>query len=139
MSFEEKRAWIYAVVALVVPAVYFVVVLGRLRESSAAEVAYVWPLVIATGAAMVLNMVATIAAGAVAPKEVGPRDERDVSLDRRGEYVGFHVISLVVLVPLGLAMADVEQFWIANAIYLAFVLSAVASAVVKIVGYRRGF
>ena len=139
MSFEEKRAWIYAVVALLVPAGYFVVVLGRLRESSAAEVAYVWPLLIATGAAMVLNMAATIAAGAASPKDVGPRDERDVSFERQGERVGFSVISLVVLVPLGLAMAGVEQFWIANGIYLAFVLSALASAVVRIVGYRRGF
>ena len=139
MSFEEKRAWIYAVIALGVPVGYFAVVLGRLRDSSAADVAYVWPLVIATGVAMLLNIVATIAAGAVSPKDVVPKDERDVGLDRRGEYVGFHVISLVALVPLGLAMAGVEHFWIANAIYLAFVLSAFASAVVKIVGYRRGF
>ena len=35
-------------------------------------------------------------------------------------------------------MAKVEQFWIANALYLAFVLAALASAVVKIVAYRRG-
>ena len=35
-------------------------------------------------------------------------------------------------------MADVEQFWIANSLYLAFVLAAITSAVVKIVAYRRG-
>ena len=36
-------------------------------------------------------------------------------------------------------VAKVDQFWIANALYLAFVLAAIASAVVKIIAYRRGF
>ena len=35
--------------------------------------------------------------------------------------------------------AKVDQFWIANALYLAFVPAAIASAVVKIIAYRRGF
>jgi hypothetical protein len=43
-----------------------------------------------------------------------------------------------MLVPFGLAMAEGDHFWIANAIYLAFVLSALTASVVKIVAYRRG-
>jgi hypothetical protein len=31
-----------------------------------------------------------------------------------------------------------DYFWIANVIYLGFVLSAVAGSVVKLVAYRRG-
>ena len=36
-------------------------------------------------------------------------------------------------------MAEVGHFWIANAVYLCFVLSAVLGSVAKIVAYRRGF
>jgi hypothetical protein len=36
------------------------------------------------------------------------------------------------------ALAESESFWIANAMYLAFVLSAFTSSVVKVVAHRRG-
>lgn len=38
-----------------------------------------------------------------------------------------------------MAMAEWDHFWIANVIYLAFVLSAMLGSVAKIVAYRRGF
>jgi hypothetical protein len=38
-----------------------------------------------------------------------------------------------------MAMAEWDHFWIANVIYLAFVLSAILGSVAKIVAYRRGF
>ncbi|MFD2762840.1 hypothetical protein [Micromonospora eburnea] len=38
-----------------------------------------------------------------------------------------------------MALADRDQFWIANVIYLGFVLSAVVGSAAKIVAYRRGF
>ena len=40
--------------------------------------------------------------------------------------------------PLILAAAEADHFWIANTIYLAFVLSTVTGSVAKIVAYRRG-
>jgi hypothetical protein len=35
-------------------------------------------------------------------------------------------------------MAEADHFWIANAIYAAFVLSALVSTPLKLVAYRRG-
>jgi hypothetical protein len=40
---------------------------------------------------------------------------------------------------LGMALAQWGHFWIANVIYLCFVLSAVVGSIAKIVAYRRGF
>jgi hypothetical protein len=37
-----------------------------------------------------------------------------------------------------MAMAELPHFWIANVIYLGFVLSAVLGSTLKIVAYRRG-
>ena len=53
--------------------------------------------------------------------------------------MGGNVLGFATLLPLGLAMAEVDYFWIANSIYLACVVSGVVTAVVKIVAYRRGF
>jgi hypothetical protein len=38
-----------------------------------------------------------------------------------------------------MAMVELDYFWIANVIYLAFHLSAILGAAAKIVAYRRGF
>jgi len=139
MSSEEKRSWIYAVVAVGVAAIYFATVLGKVPGTDVATIAYVWPMLIAIGVAIGANIVLNIVAAIAAPKDAGKKDERDKQINRLGEYVGFYVMSLGALVPLGLAMAKAEQFWIANALYLAFVLAALASSIVKIVAYRRGF
>jgi len=66
------------------------------------------------------------------------RDERDAGIDRFGGYVGGIVLGVGALLPLGLAMAEREPFWIANALYAALVLSVLVSSAVKIVAYRRG-
>ena len=42
-------------------------------------------------------------------------------------------------VALGLTMLEAEYFWIATALYLAFVVASVVSSAVTIVGYRRGY
>lgn len=139
MSLEEKRAWIYAVVAFVVPVVYFVAILTQVPGRDVAQIAYVLPMLVAVVAAIVLNIVAHIVATMLAPRDVAPKDERERQIDRLGEYVGFYVMSVAALVPLVLAMVEAEHFWIANTLYLAFVLAAFTSSIVKIVAYRRGF
>ena len=140
MSFEEKRSWIYAAIAVVVPIGYAVVMLRRLADTDPADVAYIWPLIISVVAAMVLNILANIVAGMFSRKEdIDRKDERDHQIHRAGEFVGFHVMSLASLGPLVLAMVKADYFWIASAIYVAFCLAALGSAIAKIVAYRRGF
>jgi hypothetical protein len=66
------------------------------------------------------------------------KDQRDKDIDRHGEYVAGGTLGVAMLVPFGLTLATAEHFWIANAMYLAFVLSALVGAIVKIIAYRRG-
>lgn len=139
MSSEERRSWIYVAVGAGVAAVYFVTVLSKVPGADVARIAYVRPMLISIGAGIGLSIVAGIAAAIASPREAGRADERDRQIHRLGEYVGFYVMSIAALVPLALAMAEAAHFWIANALYLAFVLAALASSIVKIVLYRRGF
>jgi hypothetical protein len=139
MSSEEKRTWIYVVVAVVVAGAYFATVLSKVPGTDVATIAYVWPMLTAIGVGIVANIALNIVAAILSPKDAGKTDVRDKQINRRGEYVGFYVMSVAAIVPLGLAMAEIEQFWIANTLYLAFILAALASSIVKIVAYRRGF
>ncbi|MGN9786059.1 hypothetical protein ACTMTF_31845 [Nonomuraea sp. ZG12] len=137
MSHEEKRAWVYAVIAGVVPVVYAVIVFGRLADASVAEISYVRPLLIAVGVAILANVLADTLMGA--SRGAGRRDERDVGIFRYGTQAGYYVLAAGAAGALLLTLAGFEHFWIANALYLAFVLDALVSSIAKIVAYRRGF
>jgi hypothetical protein len=139
MSFEEKVAWAYPVVLLVTAAVYAVSVFSQLPEVPVTEIAYVRPMITALVITIVAMILAAILAAMSAPSEADKKDERDVNINRHGDAVGGNVLGFATLLPLGLAMAEVDYFWIANSIYLAAVVSGVVTSVVKIVAYRRGF
>jgi predicted permease len=139
MSFEEKSTWIYLVVVLVVPAIYFASILGQVEDTPVAEIAYVRAMITAIVIAIVASIVAHILVAIGSPKDADKRDERDRNINRFGEYVGGIVLAVGAIGVLGLTMAEFDHFWIANALYAAFVLQGLTSTTVKIVAYRRGF
>ncbi|TCO44265.1 hypothetical protein [Actinocrispum wychmicini] len=138
MTLEEKRAWIMIVVSAGAYATYLVVVLGRVGGGRLADVSYVSTLLWTVGISIVASIVLSIAASATTPRDDAIKDQRDREIGRFGEYVGqsFVVIGAVAALALSMAMAD--YFWIANAVYLAFTLSAVVGSVARIFAYRTG-
>lgn len=139
MALEEQRAWIMALVAVAGYTAYLVIVLGRLDSSPVSAVAYVGPLVTTVILGIVAGIVLHIAASVVTPAQARRTDERDRAIGRFGEYTGHSFVVVGAVAALVLAMAEVDHFWIANAVYLAFVLSALLSSVAKIAAYRFGF
>ena len=150
MPFEEKMTWVNAVVTVIIPVAYFAIMLGRLRDVSAAEISYQWPLLIAIGTSIVLTIVGSILAGIgtgisaelrgrSASDEIDRKDERDKQIRRHGDLIGFYVSSVGMVGVLALTMLEYEYFWIASALYLSFVVGTLVSSVVKIVAYHRGF
>ncbi|MEU7893488.1 hypothetical protein AB0B45_11550 [Nonomuraea sp. NPDC049152] len=139
MSAEEKRVWIYAVIAIGVPAVYFTIILRQVPTTDVTQIAYVWPLLTAIGIAIAVNVVASIVTAIASPKEANLKDERDTDIHLYGQRAEYYVLVIGAVAALGLTLASFEHFWIANALYLTFVLSALTSSIVKIVAYRRGF
>ena len=96
----------------------------------------------AIGIGIALSIVGRIAveiAGHVAePSDSHEPDERDRDIGRFGEYFAGTVLGIGMVVPFVLTLAEFDYFWIANAMYLAFIVSAVVGAVMKLVAYRRG-
>lgn len=139
MSYEERGVWIYLGVAVVAFSAYVVVVLGLADGREVTEVPYVPVLLWVLGVSMLVNIAVRILVELARPGESGRRqDVRDRDIGRFGELVGGSVLSVAVLGVLVLVLMEVEHFWVANAIYVAFVAQAVSSSVVKVVAYRRG-
>ncbi|GAA1731744.1 hypothetical protein [Nonomuraea bangladeshensis] len=138
MASEEKRAWVMLVVTVVAYGVYVATVLGRAGAVPLTEVPYVAPLLWSIGGAFLASMVLFIAVSTTAPAEVGKKDQRDREIHRYGEYTGQWFLVAGAVAALVMAMAELPYFWIANVLYLGFVLSAVLGSTLKIVAYRRG-
>jgi len=67
------------------------------------------------------------------------KDQRDREINRLGDHIAQSFLIIGAVTALCLAMIDVALFWIANAIYLGFVLSAILGSIAKIIACRRGF
>lgn len=106
------------------------------RHTAVAEYAFQRPLLTALGASIVVSIFARALASPRGSDR--RRDQRDSDIRRHGEYIGFFVLAVGLLPAFALAMLEASYFWIANAIYLAYVLDALTSSVVKIIAYRRG-
>lgn len=138
MASEERTAWIAGVVALVAYGVYLFVVAARVGDAPLTEVDYVAPLLWTIGGAIGATIVLTIVGGILTPGRPEPKDQRDRQIYRFGEHTGQSFLAIGGIVALLLALGRIDQFWIANVLYLGFVLSTVLGSLTKIAAYRRG-
>lgn len=138
MSSEQKGVWIELVVAAATYVVYAIFVLDEVSQSSWTTAPYAPLMLSAIGASIVATIVIRIIVSIVSPKDAGKRDIRDRQIYRFGEYTGRWAVIAGAVIGLLLAVLHIDQFWIANEIYLACFLSAILAASTKLVGYRRG-
>ena len=146
MSYEEKGQWVYLVAIVLTLGAYVAIVLGRADGGPLTDVDYVPVMLASIGVGIALAIVGRIVveiAGGIAAEIAGDGDSheadiRDRDIGRFGEYFGGTVLGVGMVVPFVLTLAEFDYFWIANAMYLAFVLAAFVGAVVKLVAYRRG-
>lgn len=139
MSYEERNVWVMFVVSVLAYAVYVVVVLTRAQDVPLTEVAYVGPLLWSIGGAIIVSILASIAVGLANRRDGHLTDQRDKEINRVGERTGQSFVVIGALAALVLALLEVDWFWIANVIYLCFVLSAIVSSMTKLAAYRQDF
>lgn len=139
MSFEERSTWIMAIIMFGVYGWYFFVALSQMDNEAFRVDGYQSVMLVAVVVLVILAAVTHIVIAVADPKGVDKSDVRDRQINRYGEYVGGYVLGAGALFALALAMFRVDQFWIANAILAALVLSELVSAGTRVVLYRRGF
>ncbi len=138
MSYEEKGTWVYLVTSAGAYAVYLVIVLGRLVSTPVAQVPYASVLLWTTVASILAATVGRTLVETARPSDSRRADVRDKEIHRFGEYSSRWFIVAGAAAAFFMALAKWDYFWIANVIYLGFVLWAVVGSAVKIVAYRRG-
>jgi cytochrome b561 len=139
MSYEEKGVWVYILAIAATATIYAFIIVGKLANQSVAEVDFGSTLLWSIGISIALNIVLRILVEIFTPSDSYKVDARDKAISRRGGYVNGVIIAIGMAGPLLLTIADVDNFWVANAIYAVFILAAIASSVVQVVTYRRGF
>ncbi|MFJ8963021.1 hypothetical protein ACIRG5_26910 [Lentzea sp. NPDC102401] len=138
MAFEEKRAWALAVIAVVGYAVYVVLVLTGMDGRPLAEAPYVGALLWTILFGIVAGIVSGIWFGIQSRNDGLQADERDREIGRLGDHIGQSFVVIGGISAMVLAMLEAPYFWIANVLYLCFVLSAVLGSLAKLALYRRG-
>jgi hypothetical protein len=139
MTFREKTHWVVLVVGVATLVVYLAVVVPQVLELPVAEVDWVQPMLVAIVVFVIANVVGNVLAAASNPREADRHDERDREIDRYGERVGNWLVIAGSIVALGLAMAGIDQLWIANAIFLGGLAGALLSSGTKIAAYHGSF
>ncbi len=142
MSSDERNVWVLTAVCVVVYAIYLTLLFSSASGRALPEVPYA-PLMLGTiGGGLVVAIIVSIAFGIAAgirsPKGAERSDQRDREINRFGEYIGQSFVVIGGVATLILAMLEADHFWIANVVYLTFVLSAIVGSIAKIVAYRRG-
>ncbi|SDG25226.1 hypothetical protein SAMN05216553_106401 [Lentzea fradiae] len=138
MAFEEKRAWALGVIAIIGYALYAVLVLSQVDGRPLAEVPYIGAMLWTMGLGIVAGIVSGIWFGIAARHDGLQSDERDREIGRFGDVVGQSFVAIGGVCALVLAMVEAPHFWIANVLYLCFVLSAVLGSAAKVSAYRQG-
>lgn len=138
MSYEEKGTWAFLVASVAVYLAYVATVLSRAATpitETPYRAALVWSIAAAVVAAVVLRVLIEIAR----PSESHRSDARDREISHLGVLRSWGFLIASALAALVMALVEASHFWIANVLYLGFVLQAVTGAVVRLVAYRRGF
>ena len=138
MSYEEKGTWAYLVAAGGSYLVYLAIMAGRVAHAPVAHVSYVAVLLWTTAASVLASTAVRTAIETASPSDSRKRDIRDKEISRFGEHASRWFVVAGAGAALLMAMARWDYFWIANVIYLGFVLWAVAGSAIKLVAYRRG-
>jgi hypothetical protein len=137
VSLEERRAWIKLVVSVLAYGAYAVVVLIRADGRPVAEVPFGGPLVVSVLAAIGLAIASEILLSALVPVPLTV-DDRDREVGRLGDRVGQSFVVIGAVAAMLLAIWEADRFWIANAVYLGFLGSAVLGGVTRVIVYRKG-
>ncbi len=138
MAKEEKTAWVMLLVAIGGYVTYLVLLFNREGTGSLTKTPYRDLLLWIILGSILANIVLTILVSIIGYKDGHKKDLRDREIYGYSEYIGHAFIVMGGLAALFMALYKVDYFWIANVLFLGFVLSGVLSSIAKIAMYRTG-
>ncbi len=110
----------------------------QVAHSPGLEPAYTALALLASAVLAVLAAATHIVLAVAFWSQANAYDERDRLVVLRSERIAGYVLAAGVFAGIGLAMVQVDRFWIAQALIAALVLAEVTDGIIKVVLYRRG-
>lgn len=143
MGYAERITWVGLIASVGGVIVYIVLVAPQVARVPVDEIDWVWPMVWTILGAIVASILLSIGWGMVAgardPSIEHRADQRDREIEWFGDRVGTAFTVIGSLGALILAMVQAPWFWIGQAIFFGFFLSAFVGGIARLVAYRRGF
>jgi MFS family permease len=140
--YQERNTWAGLIVSVIAIVVYVVVVLQSAGGRPLPEVDWVPIMLWTIGGGIVASILLSIVWGMIAarrdPEGVGASDQRDRDIERASDRVGQAFLVLGGLGAIVLCAFEADWFWIANAVYAGFALSAIVGGIARVTMYRRG-
>ena len=142
MVYEERNAWVGLVVMVIALPIYISVIIQQAAGGPLTEVTW-WPAMAwmiggAIVATIVLSIVWGIFAGMREPQGVGKSDQRDRDIAHMSSRVGQAFLVIAGLGVIVLCAIESDWFWIANAMFFGFAVSALVGGIASVIAYRRG-
>ena len=142
MGFEERNTWSFLAITLVTYATYVVLVVRSAAGGPLVDAPYQPYLLGTIGAAIVIAILSSIGIRIAMAVRTGEgdqgADQRDREISAFGSRMGQSFMVIGGISAMLMALAEWDWFWIANVIYLCFMLSAVTESIARIVAYRTG-
>jgi hypothetical protein len=142
VGFEERNTWAFLVITVVSYATYVVLVLRSAAGGPLVDAPYQPYLLGTISAAILVAIVASIGIRisiAVRDKDAPQgADQRDREISAFGSRMGQSFMVIGGLAAMLMALVEWDWFWIANVIYLSFMLSALTESIARIAAYRGG-
>jgi hypothetical protein len=138
MGFVEKNTLLFLVTSILGSLSYAITIVIRARGVELTQVPYVGPMLVTIGAAVAIGIAGNALISFSNREEAGQKDLRDEQISRFGTNVGQAFIVIGGVGALILSMLEVPHFWISQALYVGFVLSAVVGSAAQLVAYRKG-
>lgn len=142
MSFEERNTWAGLIGSVPGVLVYAVWMLVASRETPIEHIDWVWPMASTIIASLIAAIALSIVWGIVQSRRDPDLDHRSDVRDREiatlGDRVGHAFLVVGGLGALVLCAVQAPWFWIANAVYAGFALSAIIGSFARLALYRRG-
>lgn len=142
MVYEERNVWTSLIVSIITITGYVVVVLQSAGGGPLTEVDWfpimLWTIGISIGATIILSILWGLLAGAKDPDDVGKSDVRDRDIGQMGARVEQSFLVIAGLGVIVLCAVGADVFWIANAMFAGFAVSAIVGGIARVIAYRRG-
>jgi len=142
MSFEERNPWAGLIASVPGVLVYTIWMLVVARDTAVERIDWVWPMVSTIVASILVAIAVSIAWGMAQSRRDPDTDHRSDVRDReiaaQGDRVGQAFLVFGGLAGLVLCAVQAPLFWIANAVYAGFALSAIIGSLARLALYYRG-